>query len=50
MIRFPVLAATICLFASGAAFAADPLPRAKPEEVGMSSERLARIGEVLPAR
>jgi CubicO group peptidase (beta-lactamase class C family) len=49
MIRFPVLAATICLFASGAAFAADPLPRAKPEEVGMSSERLARIGEVLKA-
>src|SRR4051812_22983174 len=31
------------------AFAADPLPRAKPESVGMSSERLARIGEVLRA-
>jgi CubicO group peptidase (beta-lactamase class C family) len=29
--------------------AADPLPRAKPESVGMSSERLARIGEVLRA-
>ena len=31
------------------AFAADPLPRAKPEQVGMSSQRLARIGEVLNA-
>jgi CubicO group peptidase (beta-lactamase class C family) len=26
---------------------ADPLPRAKPEDVGMSSERLARIGAAL---
>ena len=50
MIRFPLLAATLCLFASGAAFATDPLPPpAKPEDVGMSSERLARIGEVLKA-
>jgi len=32
-----------------AAFAADPLPRAKPESVGMSSARLARIGAVLKA-
>ncbi|MGA7942051.1 MAG: serine hydrolase domain-containing protein [Bradyrhizobium sp.] len=48
MIRLCLLAATLCFFASGAAFAAD-LPRAKPEEVGMSSERLARIGEVLKA-
>jgi CubicO group peptidase (beta-lactamase class C family) len=31
------------------AFAADPLPRAKPEQVGMSSERLGRIGEALRA-
>src|SRR5262245_62457910 len=31
------------------AWAADPLPRAKPESVGMSSERLGRIGEVLRA-
>src|SRR4051812_18160816 len=31
------------------AFAADPLPRAKPEAVGMSSERLARIAEVINA-
>jgi CubicO group peptidase (beta-lactamase class C family) len=29
--------------------AADPLPRAQPEEVGMSSERLARLHEVLEA-
>ncbi len=29
------------------ALAADPLPRAKPESVGMSSARLARIGQVL---
>ena len=32
-----------------AAFAADPLPRATPESVGMSSERLARIGTALRA-
>jgi CubicO group peptidase (beta-lactamase class C family) len=31
------------------ALAADPLPRAKPESVGMSSERLARIGQTLRA-
>lgn len=48
MIRLRLLAATFCCLASSAAFAAD-LPRAKPEEVGMSSERLARIGEVLKA-
>jgi CubicO group peptidase (beta-lactamase class C family) len=29
--------------------AADPLPRAKPEEVGMSSERLALIGTAVNA-
>jgi len=29
--------------------AADPLPRAKPEEVGMSSERLALIGKAINA-
>src|SRR5271167_3717042 len=44
-----ILATTLCLLASGAAFADDPLPRAKPEEVGLSSERLARIGETLRA-
>jgi CubicO group peptidase (beta-lactamase class C family) len=44
-----ILAAALGLLASGAAFAEDPLPRAKPEEVGFSSERLARIGETLKA-
>src|ERR1700729_3827739 len=47
MIR--LVATTLCLFASGAAFAADQMPRAKPEEVGMSGERLARISETLNA-
>lgn len=41
------------LFAAGALHgvqaADDPLPRARPESVGMSSERLARIGTVLRA-
>ena len=32
-----------------AAEAADPLPRAKPEAVGMSSERLAEIGRMIDA-
>src|SRR3954467_1281040 len=32
-------------YVSVGAFAADPLPRAKAETVGMSSERLGRIGE-----
>jgi CubicO group peptidase (beta-lactamase class C family) len=31
------------------AFAADPLPRAKPESIGLSSQRLARITSVLQA-
>jgi CubicO group peptidase (beta-lactamase class C family) len=44
-----VLTAAACLLASSAAFAEDPLPRAKPEDVGLSSERLARIGTVLKA-
>ena len=48
MINLRVLATTFCLFGSSVAFATD-LPRAKPEEVGMSGERLARIGEVLKA-
>ena len=45
---FRLLTTTFCFLASATAFATD-LPRAKPEEVGMSSERLARIGEVLKA-
>lgn len=40
--------ASLCLF-SFCAFAADPLPRAKPESVGMSSARLARLGAALKA-
>ena len=34
---------------SQTAQAADPLPRAKPEAVGMSSERLALIGKQINA-
>ena len=49
MAAFRILATAFCLLASGAAFAEDPLPRAKPEDVGFSSERLARIGETLKA-
>jgi len=49
MTGFRILATTLCLSASGAALAEDPLPRANPEEVGLSSERLARIGETLKA-
>ena len=49
MAAIKILATTLCLLASTAAFADDPLPRAKPEDVGLSSERLARIGAVLKA-
>jgi CubicO group peptidase (beta-lactamase class C family) len=49
MVSIRILASTFCLLASGAALADDPLPRAKPEDVGLSSERLARIGETLKA-
>ena len=41
-----ILVPVILVFAA-TAFAADPLPRAKPEAVGMSSVRLARIGAAL---
>jgi CubicO group peptidase (beta-lactamase class C family) len=45
-----ILAATLSLMASTlTAFADDPLPRATPEQVGLSSERLARIGTTLKA-
>jgi len=44
-----LFAGAFCLLASTAAFAEDPLPRAKPEDVGFSSERLARIDSVLKA-
>jgi CubicO group peptidase (beta-lactamase class C family) len=49
MVSMRLFAGLLCLFASTAAFAEDPLPRAKPEEVGFSSERLARIDSVLKA-
>jgi CubicO group peptidase (beta-lactamase class C family) len=49
MAAFRIIATTLCLLASGAAFAEDPLPRAKPEDVGLSSERLTRIGATLEA-
>jgi CubicO group peptidase (beta-lactamase class C family) len=41
--------ALIALLLALPAAATDPLPRAKPESVGMSSAGLARIGEVLRA-
>jgi CubicO group peptidase (beta-lactamase class C family) len=44
-----MLAGAFCLLASTAAFAEDALPRAKPEEDGLSAERLARIDSVLKA-
>jgi CubicO group peptidase (beta-lactamase class C family) len=49
MAKIKILATTLCLLASGAALADDPLPRARPEEVGLSSERLARISATLKA-
>jgi CubicO group peptidase (beta-lactamase class C family) len=50
MTSIRIVAATLGLMASTlTAFADDPLPRAKPEEVGLSSERLARIGTTLKA-
>jgi hypothetical protein len=49
MAAIKILATALGLLASGAAFADDPLPRAKPEDVGLSSERLARIGATLRA-
>lgn len=50
MAALRLLASALCLAASCAtAFAEDFLPRAKPEDVGLSSERLARIGTALQA-
>jgi CubicO group peptidase (beta-lactamase class C family) len=49
MAAIRTLATTLCLLASTAALADDPLPRAKPEDVGLSSERLNRIGATLKA-
>ena len=44
----PALAAVACL-AITTALAADPLPRATPDSVGMSSQRLGRIALVINA-
>ena len=46
-----IVAGTMCAsaYAQNAAKSIDPLPRAKPEDVGMSSERLAEIGKALNA-
>src|SRR5215468_9169750 len=46
-----ILAGLMCASANAqkAANSTDPLPRAKPEEVGMSSERLADIAKTLNA-
>ena len=49
MAAIKLLATAFCVLACGSAFAEDPLPRAKPEDVGFSSERLARIGAALKA-
>lgn len=49
MLRIQTLAMMFCLAACTSALAEDPLPRAKPEEAGLSSERLARIGTTLKA-
>jgi CubicO group peptidase (beta-lactamase class C family) len=42
-----LLISVAAVAAEAPAIGADPLPRAKPEDVGMSSERLARIGAAL---
>ena len=48
--RLAVVVSTAAISLSAfSGFAADPLPRAKPESVGMSSERLKRIDEALRA-
>lgn len=53
-LKTTVIASVLVAF-SAAAFGADPLPKAKPEDVGMSSERLKKIktyfeGEVTAGR
>ena len=47
--QFRTLSAIVMLVVALPVLAADPLPRAKPEAVGMSSARLARIGTALRA-
>jgi CubicO group peptidase (beta-lactamase class C family) len=45
--RAALLWLALVSFGPGAAFAATPLPVAKPEQVGMSSQKLAKIGEAM---
>ncbi len=45
----PVIALLVGLSFASSALAADPLPRAKPEDVGMSTERLGLIKTALQA-
>jgi len=45
--RAVLLSLAFVSLVSGAALAAAPLPVAKPEEVGMSAQRLARIGDAM---
>ncbi|HEY7040374.1 MAG TPA: serine hydrolase domain-containing protein [Methylomirabilota bacterium] len=48
MIARALLAGTVAgLLLAPPLWAADPLPRVKPEQVGLSSERLGRLGRVL---
>src|SRR5215472_6466107 len=47
--RVFLLVIAVLVSTSGYARETDPLPRAKPEAVGISSERLAEIGKVLNA-
>src|ERR1700755_1086820 len=49
MVSLRLFAGLLCLFASSAALADDPLPRPRPEDVGFPAERLARIDSVLKA-
>jgi CubicO group peptidase (beta-lactamase class C family) len=49
LVRLLALSMTIALLAAAPLRAADPLPRAKPDEVGLSSARLARIATVMNA-
>ena len=49
MKRERLLCSLVLVLSSLAAVAADPLPRAQPEAVGLSSARLARIGQVINA-
>ena len=44
-----MMAGAMCCSANAKSANSDPLPRAKPEEVGLSSERLADIAKTLNA-